>query len=58
MANTGPEVPEADAIEQAQPAVPGEAGAGSFTLPKVAFEVPEADAIEQSLDVPEDDDWR
>jgi hypothetical protein len=58
MANTGPEVPEADAIEQAQAVVPDDGGAASLTLPEVAFEVPEADAIEQALDVPDDEDWR
>ena len=53
------EVPEADALEQSEPAafepsldeVPA-------PRPKVGFEVPEADAIEQAQEVPEDDDWR
>jgi hypothetical protein len=58
MANTGPEVPEADALEQAQPVVPADGDEASVVAPKVAFEVPEADAIEQAYDVPQDDDWR
>lgn len=60
MANTRPEVPEADALEQAQSVVPDdeEDGGTSSPKPKLDFEVPEADAIEQALDVPEDDDWR
>lgn len=46
-----PEAPEADAIEQAQPATPA-------PPPKVAVrpDVPEADALEQAEEVPEGDD--
>lgn len=58
MSNPGPEVPEADAIEQAQPIVADEGASPTSALPKVAFEVPEADALEQAYDVPEDEDWR
>ena len=55
-----PEVPEADALEQSEPATPPPSEEeGPAPPPKVGFEVPEADAIEQSQEVPEeDDDWR
>lgn len=47
-----PEVPEGDAIEQAEEVVP----AGRVDPPTRDVEVPEADAWEQSLEVPFDDD--
>ena len=54
-----PEVPEADSLEQSEPATPEPSEEeGPAPRPKVGFEVPEADAIEQSQEVPEDDDWR
>jgi hypothetical protein len=54
-----PEVPEADALEQSEPAAPEPSEEdGPAPRPRVGFEVPEADAIEQSQEVPEDDDWR
>jgi len=56
MASTDPEAPEADALEQSQPVVPGDVSAPP--RPKVSFEVPEADALEQAQEVPEDDDRR
>lgn len=49
----GPEVPEADAIEQRRPAVPDEGDERPETIPP---EVPEADALEQSRGVPPDDE--
>jgi len=53
-----PEVPEADALEQEQPAAP-EVSEGAPAPRKVtAFEVPEADALEQAREVPLDDDDR
>ena len=49
------EIPEADAIEQAQPV--GEANPFEKAAPKLDDdEVPEADAIEQAAEVPASDD--
>jgi hypothetical protein len=60
-----PEVPEADALEQAQPVGPetgpdtGEVGgARPASERRTAFEVPEADALDQAREVPLDDDDR
>ena len=56
-----PEVPEADALEQAQPVGP-EVGDVPEVRPAserwTAFEVPEADALDQAREVPLDDDDR
>ncbi len=49
----GAEVPEADALEQRQPAVAEEPDEKPDTIPP---EVPEADALEQSRSVPADDE--
>lgn len=46
------DVPEADAIEQQQPALPDD----DEELVSIPPDVPEADALEQSRDVPLDDD--
>jgi hypothetical protein len=56
----GPEVPEADAIDQAQPVAPetGEAAPGAAPKRRSSFEVPEADALDQDREVPLDDDDR
>jgi hypothetical protein len=54
-----PEVPEADALEQAQPVVPG--ADRSEVTPKltVPLEAPEADVLDQAREVAdEDDEWR
>ncbi len=59
-----PEVPEADALEQAQSAGPEEIEPESALAPVAArhrwaaFEVPEADALDQAREVPLDDDDR
>jgi len=56
-----PEVPEADALEQAQPGGPETGEAGEARPPskrQTAFEVPEADALDQAREVPLDDDDR
>ena len=60
MAQRDPEVPEADALEQSEPAAPGPPDDDYEPSPRpvTSFEVPEADAIEQSQELPEDDDWR
>jgi len=58
MSSLGPEVPEADALEQAQPAEPEPEVPDRAPKPGPAFEVPEADALEQSREIPADDDWR
>ncbi|HTV12368.1 MAG TPA: hypothetical protein VME20_10980 [Acidimicrobiales bacterium] len=59
MASLDPEVPEPDALEQAQAAVPGEHPSTASPRPKVPLEAPEADVLEQSFEVPDDeDDWR
>lgn len=52
-----PEVPEADALEQALPSDPTER-AEQAPRPQVPFEAPEADVLEQSQEVPDEDDWR
>jgi hypothetical protein len=46
-------VPEADALEQAQPVL---APDGVEQLPEIDVEVPEADALEQAMPVPFDED--
>ena len=48
------EVPEADAIEQAQPVEDDD----DFVDPTIAPDVPEADALEQAAEVELDDDGR
>jgi hypothetical protein len=54
-----PEVPEADALEQAQPAAPEPIEPPPAGQRRTAFEVPEADALDQDREVPlDDDDWR
>jgi hypothetical protein len=56
-----PEVPEADALEQAQPVGPETVEAREASPPskrRAAFEVPEADALDQAREVPLDDDDR
>jgi hypothetical protein len=45
-----PEVPEADALDQAREVVPGE----RRTVMSRAIDVPEADAIEQAIEEPVD----
>jgi hypothetical protein len=45
-----PEVPEADALDQAREVVPGE----RWTRVSRAIDVPEADAIEQAIEEPLD----
>jgi hypothetical protein len=47
------DVPEADAIEQQQPALPDDVDEEQVSIPPDA---PEADALEQARDVPLDDD--
>ena len=47
-----PEVPEADALDQAREVIPGERH-GSVSR---GIDVPEADSIEQSIEVPVDED--
>jgi len=47
------EVPEPDAIEQAQPVADTPAG---FVEPTLDPEVPEADALEQAMEAPVDDE--
>jgi hypothetical protein len=54
-----PEVPEADALEQAQPVVPEPSGWAPAPMPKVPLEAAEADVLDQARDVgEEDDEWR
>jgi hypothetical protein len=48
------QVPEADAVEQAQEVLP--ADEEPLTLPSSDPEVPEADAVEQAQSLPYDDD--
>jgi hypothetical protein len=56
---TGPEVPEADALEQSQPVVPETDEPEVAPVVTGAFEVPEADALDQAREVVlEDDDRR
>ena len=47
-----PEVPEADALDQAREVLPGERFVGVTRSPEVS----EADALEQALEEPVDDD--
>ena len=51
----GPEVPEADALEQLRPALPDDADEDEEpdTIPP---DVPEADALEQARSVPPEDE--
>jgi hypothetical protein len=49
----GAEVPEADALEQMQPAVPDDEDEEPASI---APDVPEADALEQSRSVPPEDE--
>ena len=53
-----PEVPEADALEQAEPVGPETDELRPLPKPRAAFEVPEADALDQAREVPLDDDDR
>jgi hypothetical protein len=53
-----PEVPEADALEQDQPAAPELSEEPPAARKRTGFEVPEADALEQAREVPLDDDDR
>jgi len=56
-----PEVPEADALDQALPVGPETAEVRPPLVPserRTAFEVPEADALDQAREVPLDDDDR
>jgi len=46
------EVPEPDAVEQAQPVV----DTAGFVEPTLDPEVPEADALEQAMEAPVDDE--
>jgi hypothetical protein len=52
----GIEAPAADAVEQATPANPAEAGEGE--APRVPFETSEYDALEQSRIVHLDEEYR
>ncbi|HTW08592.1 MAG TPA: hypothetical protein VME46_13830 [Acidimicrobiales bacterium] len=57
MPSIDPEVPEADALEQAQPVVPG--AEAEPRAPRLPLEAPEADVLDQAREVPdEDDEWR
>jgi hypothetical protein len=47
-----PEIPEADALDQAREVLPGERFVGASR----SLEVPEADALEQAIEVPVDDE--
>lgn len=60
MPSIDPEVPEADALEQAQPALPEEDGQPVVRKVNVPIEAPEADVLDQAREVAigEDDDWR
>ena len=54
-----PEVPEADALEQAQPAVPAPGDQAATPRPQVPVEAPEADVLDQAREVVDDDEeWR
>ena len=53
-----PEVPEADALEQAQPVGPEPNEPAPAARKRTAFEVPEADALDQDREVLLDDDDR
>ncbi len=53
----GLEVPEADALEQMQPALPDDLDDLDDEEPEsIPLEVPEADALEQSKSVPPEDE--
>ncbi len=56
-ASVADDVPEADAIEQAQP-IEDEPPTAPEALEEMAADVPEADAIEQAEGVPGDEDER
>ena len=56
MSSIDPEVPEADALEQAQPAMPE--ALTDVSSPARDFEVPEADALDQAREVLLDDEDR
>ena len=58
MAPVGPEVPEADALEQSAPVVPDDEEVAAKARPKVPLEASEADVLEQAQEVPDEDDWR
>ncbi|HMK98081.1 MAG TPA: hypothetical protein VK425_11080 [Acidimicrobiales bacterium] len=58
MASLDPEVPEADALEQAMPAVPEEHEVAVTPRPRMPLEAPEADVLEQAQEIPDEDDWR
>jgi hypothetical protein len=59
MSSIDPEVPEADALEQAKELVPGPDDPGAVLKRTTAFEVPEADALDQAREVViDEDDWR
>jgi hypothetical protein len=49
-------VPEADALEQRQPLLEGDASEPSEQVPEIDVEVPEEDALEQAMPVPFDED--
>jgi hypothetical protein len=51
----GTEVPEADAVEQAQA---DQAEPPPLAMKAIPDDVPEADALEQAFEVPLDDDYR
>jgi len=53
-----PEVPEADALEQAQPAVPGTGDQAATPRPQFPVEAPEADVLDQAREVIDEDEER
>lgn len=55
--DVGPEIPEADAVEQAQSDTET-AEATPRSVSHIRDDVPEADALEQSYEVDLDDDYR
>jgi hypothetical protein len=56
MSPIDPEVPEADALEQAQPVTPEPSAGPQLRHGRGEFEVPEADALDQSREVVLDDE--
>lgn len=58
MSFIDPEVPEADALEQAQPATPEPSPTPQLLGGPGAFERPEADALDQAREVLLDDEER
>jgi len=59
MLSRDPEVPEADALEQAQPVVPLETDSDATPKPTVPIEAAEADVLDQAREVgDEEDEWR